>query len=201
MSVYFGFKQEKLGVLESTNFKIRVIIRIFIKKTMKTTKIIFLAILSICLTACGGKEEKKKEKFSYERKSDTPKKVESNPNDVVITASDEMAFSKKEIKVEAGKKVKITLRHIGKMDVNVMGHNFVLLKKGVDLIAFGNSAASARANNYIPEGTQDVIANTKIIGGGETAVIEFDAPEAGTYNFLCSFPGHYALMKGKFIVE
>ncbi|HBX64839.1 MAG TPA: azurin, partial [Balneolaceae bacterium] len=26
-------------------------------------------------------------------------------------------------------------------------------------------------------------------------------PEAGTYDFICSFPGHYALMKGKFIVE
>ncbi len=168
---------------------------------MKAIKIIFLAILSISMVACGGKEEKKKKGFSYEKKASTPEKVENNPNNVVITANDAMAFNKKEIKVEAGKKVKITLRHIGKMDINVMGHNFVLLKNGVDLIAFGNSAASARANNYIPKGTKEVIAHTKLIGGGETAVIEFDAPVAGTYDFLCSFPGHYAIMKGKFIVE
>ena len=40
-----------------------------------------------------------------------------------------------------------------------------------------------------------------MIGGGETDVIEFPAPEKGTYEFLCSFPGHYGMMKGKFIVE
>jgi len=87
------------------------------------------------------------------------------------------------------------------MGKKVMGHNFVLLKRGVSLIAFGNKAATASANEYIPEGTQDIIAYTKLIGGGETAVIEFDAPEVGIYDFLCSFPGHYAIMKGKFIVE
>ena len=168
---------------------------------MKTIKIVLLVILSTAVFSCGGKEEKKKEGFSYEKTTEVSKEVESNPNDVVITSNDAMQFNKKEIKVEAGKKVKITLRHIGKMDKNVMGHNFVLLKKGVNLVAFGNKAATARANQYIPEGTTDVIAYTKLIGGGETAVVEFDAPEAGTYDFLCSFPGHYAIMKGKLIVE
>ena len=40
-----------------------------------------------------------------------------------------------------------------------------------------------------------------IIGDGETAVIEFDSPAVGEYEFLCSFPGHSGMMKGKFIVE
>jgi azurin len=87
------------------------------------------------------------------------------------------------------------------MDKNVMGHNFVLLKSGVDIIVFGGKAATAKDTEYIPDSGVDVIAHTKLIGGGETAVVEFDAPEAGTYDFLCSFPGHYAIMKGKFIVE
>ncbi|GAA4946957.1 hypothetical protein GCM10023314_20310 [Algibacter agarivorans] len=168
---------------------------------MKILKIIVAAMFSITIFSCGGKEEKKKEGFSYEKKSEVSEKVESNPNDVVITGNDAMQFNKKEIKVKAGEKVKITLKHIGKMDKNVMGHNFVLLKQGVSLTAFGNKAATASANEYIPEGSEDVIAHTKLIGGGETAVIEFDAPIAGTYQFLCSFPGHYAIMKGKFIVE
>lgn len=168
---------------------------------MKVLRITALLLFSMFLVACGGKEEKKKEGFSYEKKSNVSEKVESNPNDVVITGNDAMQFNKKEIKVEAGKKVKITLKHIGKMNKNVMGHNFVLLKKGVNLTAFGNKAATASANDYIPQDTKDVIVHTKMLGGGETAVIEFDAPEPGTYEFLCSFPGHYALMKGKFIVE
>jgi len=168
---------------------------------MKTLNIIVLAVFSIAIFSCGGKEEKKKEGFSYDKKSDVSKTTETNVNDIVLTGNDAMQFNKKVIKVEAGKKVKITLKHMGKMDKNVMGHNFVLLKQGVDLTKFGNSAAIARDNDYIPEGTEDVIVHTKLIGGGETVVIEFDAPEVGTYDFLCSFPGHYAIMKGKFIVE
>lgn len=168
---------------------------------MKVFNILILAIFSISLVACGGKKEKKKEKFSFEKKSEVSEKVESNPNDVVITGNDAMQFNKKEIKVEAGKKVKVTLRHIGKMDKAIMGHNFVLLKQEVDLMIFTNKAATARDNDYIPEGAKDVIVHTKMLGGGETDVIEFDAPAVGTYEFLCSFPGHSGLMKGKFIVE
>ena len=82
-----------------------------------------------------------------------------------------------------------------------MGHNFVLLKQGVDLAAFGIKSASAKDTDYIPSDEEDnIIAHTRLIGGGETTSIEFDAPEPGEYEFLCSFPGHYAIMKGKFIV-
>lgn len=168
---------------------------------MRVFKIIVLVVFSISLSSCGGKDEKKKEAFSYDKKSEVSKTIESNPNDVVITSNDAMQFNKKEIKVEAGKKVKITLKHIGKMDKNVMGHNFVLLKQGVSLVDFANKAAAFAANQYIPKASEDAIAYTKIIGGGETAVIEFDAPAVGEYEFLCSFPGHSGMMKGKFIVE
>ena len=169
---------------------------------MKILRVILLLIFTISVLSCAEKKEEKKEGFSYENKAEeTSKQTTSNPNDIVITGNDAMQFNKKELKVEAGKKVKITLKHIGKMDKNVMGHNFVLLKQGVDLTSFGNKASTARDNDYIPQGTNDVIAHTKMIGGGETSVVEFDAPAPGTYEFLCSFPGHYALMKGKFIVE
>ena len=40
-----------------------------------------------------------------------------------------------------------------------------------------------------------------MIGGGESDTITFDAPEPGTYIFICSFPGHYQLMMGEFIVS
>ena len=168
---------------------------------MKIFKVLLVLIFSGIVIGCGGKKEEKKEGFSYENKTTTSGKVESNPNDVVITSNDAMQFNKKEVKVKAGERVKITLKHIGKMDKNVMGHNFVLLKQGVSLVVFANKAASYATNQYIPKATEDVIAYTKIIGGGETDVIEFDAPAAGEYEFLCSFPGHSGMMKGKFIVE
>ena len=170
---------------------------------MKVIKYALVSVFScVTLIGCGGKEEKKKEGFSYEKKESEVKKADmNNPNDVVITSNDMMKYNKSEIKVKAGKKVKVTLKHVGKLDKKVMGHNFVLLKQGVDIAAFGNKAISFADNNYIPEGTEDVIAFTKIIGAGETVVVEFDAPAPGEYDFLCSFPGHYSMMKGKFIVE
>jgi len=112
-----------------------------------------------------------------------------------------MQFDKKELRVKAGKEVTLTLTHTGKLDKLVMGHNFVLLKQGTDISAFGNEAVAAKDNDYIPEGTDAVIVNTKVIGGGESTTITFDPPAAGTYDFICSFPGHYGVMQGKFVVE
>ena len=170
---------------------------------MKIVRYVLVSVFSFAMfIGCGGKEEKKKEGFSYENKAITVKKVvENNLNEVVLTSNDLMQFNKTEIKVKARKKVKLTLKHIGKLDKKIMGHNFVLLKKGVNISAFGNKAATFASNDYIPNDSQDVIAHTKLIGAGETTVVEFDAPAPGEYDFLCSFPGHYAIMKGKFIVE
>jgi hypothetical protein len=47
-----------------------------------------------------------------------------------------------------------------------MGHNLVLLKKGVSAIAFGQKALGAGANavNPLPDSLKgDVIANTKLL--------------------------------------
>jgi azurin len=35
-----------------------------------------------------------------------------------------------------------------------------------------------------------------VLGPGESETITFKLDAAGEYNFICSFPGHYALMKG-----
>ena len=122
-------------------------------------------------------------------------------NNILITSDDYMKFDTRKITVKSGKIVKLTLKHIGQLDVQVMGHNFVLLKKKVNLIEFANKAATARDNQYIPVGSDEVIVYTDMIGGGQETTIEFLPPEPGVYDFVCSFPGHYAMMKGKFIVE
>lgn len=175
---------------------------------MKLFKLSVLFTFLLTLASCGGKD-KKKEETTPKKEIKTPKKTKPEvdlysdievTNDILLTSSDASVYSKEILKVEGGKKVKITFKHTGKMDKKVMGHNFVLLKKGVSMASFGREAASAVSNEYIPENTQDVIAHTKLIGGGEETTIEFDAPEVGTYRFICTFPGHYASMKGKFIV-
>ena len=80
------------------------------------------------------------------------------------------------------------------------GHNFVLLKNGVDVDDFAQAAMLAKENEYIPEG-DDTIAYTLMIGGGESDQISFTVNEPGAYVFLCTFPGHYQIMRGEFIVE
>ena len=112
-----------------------------------------------------------------------------------------MQFDKKEFSIKAGEEVTLTLRHTGKIDKKIMGHNFVLLKKGTSIPEFAAKAAAAgNSKDWIPDG-DEVIAHTKMIGGGETTTVTFAAPAVGTYDFICSFPGHSGLMKGKFIVK
>ena len=170
---------------------------------MKLFKYFLLSVLIITiLTACGGEEKKKEDakKVKIGTKKEE-KKVDENVANVVLTGNDLMQFDKNEIRVKAWQKVKLTLRHIGKLDINVMGHNVVILKQGVVPSEFAAKAATEKDNRYLPIDSQDIIAHTDLIGGGQVTTIEFDAPTAGTYDFLCSFPAHFALMKGKFIVE
>jgi len=121
---------------------------------------------------------------------------------VRITGNDMMQFSHKRIEVKAGGQIKLELKHVGKMPKTAMGHNFVLLKADADLTAFATKAATAADTDYIPADLAgQVIVSTKTLGGGESETIEFAAPAAGTYKFLCSFPGHFAMMQGDFVVE
>lgn len=121
-------------------------------------------------------------------------------NVVELGASDDMKYDANEIRVESGKKVTVNLKHLGRLPAAQMGHNFVLLKKDVDLTQFALKAMNAAETEYIPEG-DGVIAYTKIIGGGESTSVTFEAPAPGTYEFLCTFPGHFGVMQGKFIVS
>ena len=58
--------------------------------------------------------------------------------------------------------------------------------------------------DYLPPALSDmVLAHTERVGGGETTEVVFTASETpGEYEYLCSFPGHYAAgMKGFLIVS
>jgi len=120
-----------------------------------------------------------------------------------IEAADDMSFNLDRLEAVAGETVTLTLVHVGEMPVETMGHNVVILAEGVDAAEFATAAIAAGAdNNYIPEDREDdIIAHTGLVGGGESTEVEFTAPEAGTYVFLCSFPGHYMMMQGEFVVS
>ena len=121
--------------------------------------------------------------------------------EITIESNDQMKFDLKEIKVKEGDTIVLTLKHVGKLPKAAMGHNWVLLSKGTEMGPYAQKAVQARDNEYIPADGEGTIAYTGLIGGGEEITIEFEAPAKGEYTFICSFPGHYALMNGTFIVE
>lgn len=170
-------------------------------------KIIFI-LAAVTIVGCGDKKEEKEpinisEQQSQQSTTSSGTEINSEGEvaEITLTADDQMRFSKNEIRVKPGQTVRLTFKHVGQMQKKVMGHNFVLLKKGTDINEFGQQAVSAANNDYIPQDSKKVIAHTKMLGGGETTTIEFEAPEPGSYDFICSFPGHYAIMRGKLMVE
>lgn len=121
--------------------------------------------------------------------------------EITIEANDRMQFDTKEISVKAGEKITLTLKHVGKLPKQAMGHNWVLLKEGVVIKDFAMEAMKAKDNDYLPKDSKDVIVATELLGGGETDTITFEAPAKGTYTFICTFPGHYGIMQGTFVVS
>ena len=118
---------------------------------------------------------------------------------VTITGNDTMQFDLKTFEAKAGEKVELTFKNIGKIPKIAMGHNLVILKKGVSAIAFGQKAmgAGANATNALPDSVKgDTIAATKLLGPAESETITFTAPDAGDYEYVCTFPGHFAMMRG-----
>ena len=163
------------------------------------TTTLFAAALSFAPVALFADSDPAPAKKKEEKKAD---------QEIVIEANDQMQFNKKELEIKAGETVKITLKHVGNLPKVAMGHNLVILKKGTNLAAWAGKAMAAAATEYIPadeESKKAVIAHTKVLGGGpddlKTDSITFSIKEAGEYEFLCSFPGHFALMKGKITVK
>jgi len=124
---------------------------------------------------------------------------------VAITGDDKMMYSKTSFEVKAGTKVKVSLKNIGMIPKIAMGHNFVLLKKGETAFGFGPQVVvngGSHANDFIPPKDKGkILVYTKMLGPGEEDSVVFTAPEPGDYEYLCTFPGHFALMRGKMTVK
>lgn len=124
---------------------------------------------------------------------------------IELTGNDQMQFSTKALEVTAGDTVVLTLKHTGKLPKAAMGHNFVLLKVGTKIPEFAINASKAAATDYVPadeESKKAIIAHSKMVGGGESDTVTFTAPaEAGEYPYICTFPGHFALMQGVLTVK
>jgi len=160
---------------------------------MRTLSNSFFALLfaSLLMVGCGGESADTAADAAADATEETA------VDGIVIEANDMLQFSVTEFSVTEGEEVTIVLKNVGQMAKEMGGHNIVFLTEGADVQAFGIAAASAADTDYIPADMADwVMASSELLGPGEETTLTFTAPAAGTYEFVCSFPGHFGTMRG-----
>jgi azurin len=119
---------------------------------------------------------------------------------VDIAGTDQMQFDKKEIVIAPDcTEVELTLKHTGKLPAQAMGHNWVLTKTADAAGVASDGLGAGFANDHIKKGDARVIANTKIVGGGQSTTVKFPTSKlkkGESYTYICTFPGHSSIMKG-----
>lgn len=137
--------------------------------------------------------------------------VAAGPCDVLIEGTDDMRFTRgngketvKKISVPAScEEVTVTLRHIGNLPKAIMGHNWVLAEEA-NWKALAADAAKATKTDYVPPDDPRVLAATSLIGGREQTKVTFSLAKLSAekaYAFFCSFPGHWRMMNGRFVIK
>jgi azurin len=161
---------------------------------MKTRLIFASTLIALCTAGCGQKD------------SSTTAAVAApaGPREIDITAGDTMKYDVTQIDAKPGEDIKVVLTNNGTQPVEVMGHNWCLLKAGSDVAAFDSAALNSKDTGYIPAALKDeLIAHIDLLGPRKSGEIEFQAPTTpGDYPFLCTFPAHYQTgMKGTLTVK
>lgn len=187
---------------------------------MKLTKILSVFVLALVVAACGG--ESSDQQASEE--SQAMEQSQSRTIEIIglnslkfavaenadgITTGEQLGSNNELLRLESitaqpGEEITIELTTQSQLPASAMAHNWILLAMDADAASFAQAASQAKENSYIPEDmTDQIIAHTDLAGGGETVSITFTAPSTpGEYEYICSFPGHFAAgMRGTLVVE
>ncbi|MEM7699959.1 MAG: plastocyanin/azurin family copper-binding protein [Verrucomicrobiota bacterium] len=130
-------------------------------------------------------------------------RAEDDAVEITIEADKlQLIFKTTEFTVPAGKKVLLTL-------VNPKGsiqpHNLIIVSPGkeqeVGALANLGLTDPEFLKNPVPE-SDDVLFATELLQPDSETTLEFTAPEEpGQYPYMCTFPGHWMIMKGVMTVE
>jgi uncharacterized cupredoxin-like copper-binding protein len=118
----------------------------------------------------------------------------------VGTDGENLAFNNVALTAKAGEKVTLTFKN----NSTAQSHNLIIVNGGDDAATAVDEAAAEAgdAAGYVPADASTMIAHTALLAPGGSETIEFTAPAAGTYSFICTYPGHYgAGMKGVLTVD
>ena len=119
---------------------------------------------------------------------------------ILLKAIAGMKYDREKIVVQAGERISLTLEN-----VDVMPHNWILtgwfnyglIGQLADAMVTDPTAAE---RHYVPD-DPSVLEYTRMLDPGESQTIHFNAPTAsGKYPYVCTYPGHWQVMKGTLIV-
>ncbi|MBW7892072.1 MAG: PQQ-dependent sugar dehydrogenase [Chitinophagaceae bacterium] len=117
---------------------------------------------------------------------------------IVMGTKPGLRFDQTTLTVKAGQHIKLVFNNN-----DDMMHNIVIARPGA-ANTVGEAATklglAGEKVSYVPE-TQDVLYYTRLLGPTQSETIYFTAPlQPGTYPYICTFPGHYQVMRGELIV-
>lgn len=112
----------------------------------------------------------------------------------IQTLKEQMRYDRRKFAVKPGMKVRLHFKNPDAMD-----HNMLLLQpdsaKEVAEAA-ENLGADGVKKMWIPESDKIIFASN-LLSVGQEQTIEFTAPtKIGQYDYICTFPGHWRLMRG-----
>lgn len=182
---------------------------------MKKSHLELLALLMVVIfSSCGGGSDQQKESTTTDNDAYVPDQpaavydpAKIDPNAPVMEVSlealgnsmDVMSFSTTEIRVKSSTTIKIHL--VNKATDAAMKHNFFIVKDGTaESVAMASNTAGPD-KNFIPDDKSNVLFTSKVLEPGQSEDLVFAAPPSGTYQFVCTYPGHWQKMNGKFVVE
>lgn len=149
-------------------------------------------VLYILLTACNDDDSKKKLQVIDPKNPVQEITIKAQGNTM-----DDMKFDVTLIETHPRTTLRITL--VNESQDESMRHNFVLVNNN-RAEAVAKQAVDCAQTDYVPV-NDDVIVNTGLTHPGEISSVSFTSPEKGSYEYICTYPGHWAKMRGKLIVK
>jgi len=120
---------------------------------------------------------------------------------VIRTVREQMRYDTPRLVVEAGKPFEIIIEND-----DFMPHNLVVVKPGsrekLGAVAEKMSPEKfdGQGRAFIPD-SPDILAATKLLEQGMKETLKLTAPtEEGSYEYVCTFPGHWPVMFGQLVV-
>lgn len=184
-AVYLTLGGERLGLAGTWKFKV--------EKVIRSSESVFAQGISI-------------QDLFMEYYGPYSKKIAANAATVEVdreikikTIKEQMKYDVEEIELRAGETVAFLFENLDAMQHNLLIGDIGSLET-IGIAADRLAQQNGEALDYIPAIPQ-ILAATPLVNPGDFYRLIFTVPEqAGTYPYVCTFPGHWRMMNGKIIV-